>query len=289
VPGVVIGPNHAPRMAGLTNTPCLPVCYRRISSASSSRSRPRASPLACAGTAPTTPALRQAQIGIAVSTATEKSAAGIVLTGPGLAGIVAAVREGRVTFQRILTYTLRSLVNKVRQVLFPITGHAILTPLMMVLLMISGDFLAMSATTDNVVPLQKPNTWRIDSLTITGTVLGLVDLAFCIAVLAIGKYRLGLGVDALQTPTVVTFVLDGQAVFYVVRERRRMWSSRPGPIVLIASIADVLIIPTLASIGILMKPLPLSIIFAVFGSAIVLALVLDIIKVAVLRSLGMDE
>jgi H+-transporting ATPase len=31
-------------------------------------------------------------------------------------------------------------------------GHAILTPPMMVLLMITGDFLAMSATTDNVIP-----------------------------------------------------------------------------------------------------------------------------------------
>jgi H+-transporting ATPase len=55
--------------------------------------------------AATAPALRQVQIGIAVSTATDvaKSVAGIVLTEPGLAGIVAAVREGRVTFQRILT------------------------------------------------------------------------------------------------------------------------------------------------------------------------------------------
>ncbi len=55
------------------------------------------------------PALRQAQMGIAVSTATDvaKSAAGIVLTKPGLEGVVAAVKEGRITFQRILTYTIK--------------------------------------------------------------------------------------------------------------------------------------------------------------------------------------
>jgi H+-transporting ATPase len=104
-----------------------------------------------------------------VSTAADvaKSAAGIVHTEPGLAGIVSPACERGVTSQRILTYTLCSL-NKVRQVLFPagglaITGHAILTPLMMALPMITGDFLAMSSTTDNVVPSQKPNTWRIDS------------------------------------------------------------------------------------------------------------------------------
>ena len=61
----------------------------------------------CGDGANDAPALRQAQIGIAVSSATDvaKSAAGIVLTTPGLGGIVAAVKEGRVTFQRIQTYT----------------------------------------------------------------------------------------------------------------------------------------------------------------------------------------
>src|SRR5271170_668390 len=59
----------------------------------------------CGDGANDAPALRQAQIGIAVLTATDvaKSAAGMVLTEPGLAGIIAAVKEGRVTFQRILT------------------------------------------------------------------------------------------------------------------------------------------------------------------------------------------
>ena len=77
----------------------------------------------CGDGANDAPALRQAQMGIAVSTATDvaKSAAGMVLTEPGLSGIVAAVKEGRITFQRILTYTLNSVTKKIVQVLF--LGH----------------------------------------------------------------------------------------------------------------------------------------------------------------------
>jgi len=85
----------------------------------------------CGDGANDAPALRQAQIGVAVSTATDvaKSAAGIVLTTAGLGGIVFAVKEGRSAFQRILTYTLNSVTKKIVNVLFLaigliVTGHA---------------------------------------------------------------------------------------------------------------------------------------------------------------------
>src|SRR6202042_3109048 len=114
-----------------------------------------------------------------------------VLTEPGLAGIVAAVKEGRVIFQRIQTYTLNSIIKKIVTVLFLIvglimTGHAILTPLLMVIVMITGDFLAMSLTTDNVRPSATPNAWRIGNLTIAGVVMGIAELVFCVSVLAFG-------------------------------------------------------------------------------------------------------
>ena len=109
------------------------------------------------------PAPRQAHMGIAVSTATDvaKSAAGIVLIKPGLEGIVASVKEGRITFQRILSYTMNSVTKKILRVLFlaaglVMTGHAILTPMLMVILMISGDFLAMSLTTDMCAHRRRP-------------------------------------------------------------------------------------------------------------------------------------
>ena len=184
----------------------------------------------CGDGANDAPALRQAQMGIAVSTATDvaKSAAGMVLTEPGLAGIVAAVKEGRVTFQRILTYTLNSITKKIVQVLFLavgliMTGHAILTPMLMVIIMITGDFLGMSLTTDNVRPSPMPNAWRIGNLTIAGVFMGICELVFCTAVLAIGKFRLGLGIEALRTLAFVVIVFGNQATTHIKSTLHRLW------------------------------------------------------------------
>jgi H+-transporting ATPase len=247
----------------------------------------------CGDGANDAPALRQAQMGIAVFTATDvaKSAAGIVLTEPGLGGIVAAVQEGRTTFQRILTYTFRSIVHKVVQVLFllaglVISGTAVLTPLLMVLMMVAGDFFALSSATDNVRPSSLPNVWRVGNLTIAGIILGFCDLVFCIASLSVGRFALGLDSNTLRTLTVVTLVFSGQAIFYVSRERRHLWSSRPGSWLIASSILDITLFSTLATQGILMAPLPATIVASVFGAAVVLAIILDMVKVILFRRLA---
>jgi H+-transporting ATPase len=208
----------------------------------------------CGDGANDAPALRQAQMGIAVSTATDvaKSAAGIVLTSPGLIGVVAAVKEGRITFQRILTYTLNSLTKKIVQVLLLgigliMTGHAILTPMLMIIVMMVGDLLGMSLTTDNVQPSPLPNRWRIGKLTIAAIFMGISELAFCVGVLAFGHFRLGLGIAALQTLAFFTLVCGNQATTYAVRARGRIWSSpHPCHWLVSSSVLDVFIATTLS-------------------------------------------
>jgi H+-transporting ATPase len=248
----------------------------------------------CGDGANDAPALRQAQMGIAVSTATDvaKSAAGIVLTNPGLAGIIAAVKEGRITFQRILTYTLNSVTKKIVQVLFLgvglfMTGHAILTPMLMIIVMMVGDLLGMSLTTDNVRPSSQPNGWHIGKLTIAGIFMGVSELAFCVGILAFGHFRLGLGIATLQTLAFFILVCGNQSTMYAVRARGRIWSSpRPGRWLVVSSVADLLIALTLAGCGWLMLPLPLWVLGGVLASAIAFAFVLDLVKVPIFDRLG---
>jgi H+-transporting ATPase len=242
----------------------------------------------CGDGANDAPALRQAQMGIAVSTATDvaKSAAGMVLTKPGLDGIVAAVKEGQVTYQRILTYTLNSIIKKVVTVLFLIvgllmTGQAVLTPLLMVIVMIAGDFLAMSLTTDNVRASLMPNAWRIGRLTWAGVSVGAGQLAFSTGVLAVGHFELRLGPEALRTLAFATLVFGSQATLYAIRGRRRLWGSRPSLWLGLSSVADVAIASTLAVAGIAMAPLPALTVAAVLAAAAAFAVVLALVKAPV--------
>jgi H+-transporting ATPase len=120
---------------------------------------------------------------------------------------------------------------------------------------------------------------------VAGICLGLVDLVFCILGLATGKFVLGLDTATLRTLTVAILVFGGQAIFYMARERRHLWSSRPGRWLLLSSAIDLAIVSTLALNGWLMAPLPREILGGVFAAAVVLAFVLDGCKTVLFRAL----
>ncbi len=247
----------------------------------------------CGDGANDAPALRQAQMGIAVSTATDvaKSAAGIVLMEPGLGGIVAAVKEGRIAFQRILTYTLNSGTKKIVQVLFLavgllMTGHAILTPLLMVLIMITGDFLGMSMTTDNVRPSPIPNAWRVSTLTVAFVFMGVCELVLCSGVLAVGSFRMHLALPGLRTLAFVTIVFGNQATTYLNRARERLWSVAPSRWVVAASVADLLVASTMAGCGLGMARLPWYVLGEALACAVAFAFAVDFVRVPVFRRLA---
>ena len=78
-------------------------------------------------------------------------------------------------------------------------------------------------------------------------------------------------------------VYSGQAIFYVVRERRRLWRSRPAPLLLFGSFLEIAVFSVLAQRGILMAALPATIMVAIFVGAVLLALVLDSVKLVLFR------
>ncbi len=93
------------------------------------------------------PALHQAEVGIAVSTATDvaKGAASVVLTDEGLSGIVTLVEQGRVIYQRILTWVINKisrtiLKSAVVTIAFLVTGRLVISALGMLIVVFLTDF-----------------------------------------------------------------------------------------------------------------------------------------------------
>jgi H+-transporting ATPase len=155
----------------------------------------------------------------------------------------------------------------------------------MVIIMVTGDFLGMALTTDNVRASPAPNTWQIGRLTIAGVAMGLGELIFCIAVLVFGRDHMRFGIEALQTLAFVSVVFGNQATTYTNRERRHMWSSCPGIWLILSSVADILIASTLAVGGIAMTPLPVWVVASTLAAAAAFAVILDFVKVPVFRGL----
>lgn len=208
------------------------------------------------------PALRQAQAGIAVASATDvaKSAAAMVLTQPGLGGVVAAVDEGRRAYRRLLTYSLGTIARKVELVLLLaiglwLTGAAILTPMLMVLFLALNDLLTLSLSTDRTIASPTPARWETRSLFIGGAGIGLAGLAFAVAVVVAGSRRYGLDVEELRTLTFLAIIFMTQAATYATRDPRPLWRSRPGTWVLVSSAIGLAIPVALAVTGTLMAPL----------------------------------
>jgi H+-transporting ATPase len=119
-----------------------------------------------------------------------------------------------------------------------------------------------------------------------GVVMGICLLAFCSAVLAVGKFEMGLGIDELRTVAFIALVFGSQATIYAIRQRRHLWGSRPSLWLAVSSVADILIAATLAISGIAMTPLPASMVASTFAAAVALTFVLDLLKVPVFARLG---
>jgi H+-transporting ATPase len=115
--------------------------------------------------------------------------------------------------------------------------------------------------------------------------MGISELVFCTAVLAVGKFRLGLGIEHLQTLAFLLIVFGNQATTYTNRTRGSLWSTRPSFWLVLSSVLDLSIGSTLASRGLAMASLPLLVVGGTFAGAVVFAFIVDAIKIPVLRHL----
>src|SRR5581483_5697686 len=237
------------------------------------------------------PALKQAEVGIAVSNATDvaKAAASVVLTNAGLGDVVSAIETSRRIYQRMLTYTLNKIIKTLEILLFLtlgvlFTGTLVVTPVLVVLLLFANDFVTMSIATDHVSFSRRPDRWHIRSLMLTAAPLAGFLLLFSLSVLFVGTNVLRLQDGQIQTLVFLTLVFSGQGTVYLVRERDHFWRSSPSGWMLASSLADVAVVSVLAVWGILMPALPLRIVAGLSLAVAVYLFTVDFLKVRIFRA-----
>ncbi|MBI1887293.1 MAG: plasma-membrane proton-efflux P-type ATPase [Nitrosomonadales bacterium] len=240
------------------------------------------------------PALRQAEVGIAVSNATDvaKGAASVVLTEPGLTNIVALVEQGRTIYQRILTWVINKISRTILKagfvsVAFVLTGKFVVSAFAMLLLVFMTDFAKIALASDHVRPSNKPETWNIGGFITVSVVLGIAMVAEALLLLWIGWSRFGLSTNdnALYTFSFLTLLY--MAVFSIVsaRERRRFCATMPSRTLMMAVAAVALVGTVLTSVGIPgLMPLPGMQTLEIFIFAMVACLIVnDSVKVAMIK------
>jgi H+-transporting ATPase len=240
------------------------------------------------------PALRQAEVGIAVSAATDvaKGAASVVLTEAGLTNIVALVEQGRTIYQRILTWIINKISRTILKaafvaIAFVVTGKFVVSAFAMLLLVFMTDFAKISLATDNVRPSKKPETWNIGGFVTVSVVLGVAMVAEALLLLWIGWRRYGLATsdDALYTFSFLTLLYFGAFSIVSARERRWFWATMPSNTLVAAIMADVLTATVLTFVGLPgLIPLPWWEMLTIFAYAMVSCLVVnDAVKVAMIK------
>jgi H+-transporting ATPase len=181
------------------------------------------------------PALKQANVGIAVSGATEaaRAAAGLILTAPGLSVIIRGIEEARRTFQRMMGYAYYRIAMTISIMIFVVSvvilyGFQILTPIMIILLALLDDLPVMMIAYDNANVPPRPTKWDMQRVLVVSFLLALVGVVQSAGLLRYLHHDLNLGKEVLQTAMFMQLVVAGHLLLFCTRSTKSFFQ-RPFP------------------------------------------------------------
>jgi H+-transporting ATPase len=236
------------------------------------------------------PALKQAEVGIAVQNSTDvaKASSSIVLTEPGTKVIIDAIKTSREIYQRMLTWVINKVTKVIQFVGVLVLGFfwlhgVVLTVLGMVLLVFANDFVTMSLATDDVEHTSNPNIWNVRNITMASLLIGALLVVEGAIVILIGTSYFHMNWSSLQTFVLLMLVFTSQFRVLIVRERRHFWSSRPGRELVISTIAAIVGFSFLGVYGIIIPPLTFGQMISVLAFSAAFTFAVDLPKYAVFR------
>jgi len=181
------------------------------------------------------PALKQADIGIAVSGATDaaRAAADLVLTASGLSVITRAIEESRRIFERMTSYAIYRIAETMRLLLFMTASILIfnfypVTAIMVVLLALLNDLPIMMIAYDNAPVAQAPVRWDMTRVLTIATALGVYGVLESFVFFWIVRDYFGLPQPIMQALIFLKLLVSGHMTIYLTRNTGPVWQ-RPWP------------------------------------------------------------
>ena len=236
------------------------------------------------------PALKKADCGIAVSSATDaaRAAAAIVLLTPGLSVIIDAIKESRRIFQRMNSYAIYRIAETLRVLLFMTLAILVfnfypLTAVMIVMLALLNDGAILSIAYDNVHYKNKPESWNMRMVLGVSTALGIIGVVSAFGLFYLGERVFHLDRPHIQTLMYLKLSVAGHLTIFLTRTRGAFWSIRPAKILMIAVFGTQVVATLIAVYGLFMTPLGWGWAGFVWGYALLWFLVNDRIKLLAYR------
>jgi H+-transporting ATPase len=241
------------------------------------------------------PALKQADCGIAVSGATDaaRSAAALILTASGLSTIVNAIVEARKIFERITSYVYYRIAMTIAIMLVVVMASVIfniqpLTAIMIVALALLDDIPIMTIAYDNVRTGDAPVRWDMHRILVFSGLMGLMATAQSFGLVLLGMEWMNdaslmswIPIDRfhLQTMLFLQLAAGGHMLLFVVRSRRAMiLPPRPAPPLFVAIVATQIIAVLMCAYGVLVPALPWALIGVVWVYVLAWTILTDVVK-----------
>ncbi len=242
------------------------------------------------------PALKQADVGIAVSGATNaaQAAASLVLTAPGLSVIIQAVEEARRIFERMNSYATYRITETIRIMVFMVLAMIVfnfypINTIMIILLALLNDLPILTIAYDNTWLAPNPVRWNMHRVLKVATVLGLIGVIETFGLLLIGKLFLHLSDAELQSFIYLKLAVAGHLTLFVVRTRHPFWSKPyPSPLLLSAILGTQALAALIVGFGFLVAPIPWRYVALVWGYCLAWMFIEDWAKLHVYRHLSLS-
>ncbi len=243
------------------------------------------------------PALKQADIGIAVSDATDaaRSAADLVLTAPGLSILIKAVEEARRIFERMNSYALYRITETIRIMIFVVLAMIVfnfypITAIMIILLAFLNDIPIMTIAYDRTDLSPVPVRWNMHRIIAVASVMGLTGVAGSFLMLYIALDLLHLSIPQVQTYIFLKMAVSGHLTLFIARSKGFFLKKpHPSPIMIWSAVSTKLIGTFLAFFGFgLVTPISGWEILLIWGYAIIWAFVTDWAKIQVYKHVNLN-